>query len=134
MRDEVLSTFRRSKIARVSLLIGGAVLLLYIVNRLYLKNVLGWSFIQNHFNDVLAGMLIVAVVNVLAMLGDQRKLLLIRFMRILLFTFVCGLFWEYVTPLYVSYSVSDRFDVLAYMTGGLLYWGIIRIIMRQRKG
>ena len=128
---KAFSSYKKSKLIQVSLLIGTTALLLYIVNRIYLKGVLNWVFVQHYFNDVLAGMVIVAFVNILAVLGNQRRLLLIRFFRILLFTSVCGLFWEYITPLYLSYSVADPLDVLAYMSGGVLYWGIIRITTKK---
>ena len=128
---KVFTSFKKSKLIQWSLLVGTAALLLYIVNRLYLKGVMDWLFIQHYFNDVLAGMVIVAFVNILAVLGNQRRLLLIHIFRILLFTFFCGVFWEYVTPLYLSYSVADPFDVLAYMTGGMLYWAVIRIAIRK---
>ena len=31
---------------------------------------------------------------------------------------VCGLFWEYITPLYLPRSVSDPWDILAVLLGG----------------
>lgn len=123
--------YKESMLVQVSLLTGSSVLLLYIINRLFLKNMLEWTFIQHYFNDVLAGMLIVAIVNVLAVIGNQHRLLLISFLRLLIFTCICGLFWEYVTPLYLPYSVSDPFDVLAYMSGGALYGCILRIMQHQ---
>lgn len=36
----------------------------------------------------------------------------------------CGLFWEYVCPIFLDYSVSDFFDVIAYILGGGLYYCI----------
>ena len=34
----------------------------------------------------------------------------------------CGLFWEYAAPLFVTGSVSDPLDLIAYVVGGLAYW------------
>ena len=123
----ILRLVRTNELFQISVLTGIATPLLYIVNRFYLKNILDWLFIQHYFNDILAGMLIVAIVNAMAILGNQRRLLLINLVRILLFTFMCGVFWEYVTPLYLTYSVSDPFDIAAYMFGGILYWSIIQV-------
>lgn len=132
------TVYKESVFIRVSSTAGSSAILLYIINRLYLKNLFEWTFIQHYFNDVLAGVLIVAMANVFAVIGGQRRLLLISFVRILVFTFVCGVFWEYVTPLYLAYSVSDPLDVFAYMVGGTLYWGIIRLMQHKvsanRKG
>ena len=123
----ILRLVKENKLFRISILTGIATPLLYIVNRFFLKNLFDWSFIQHYFHDVLAGMLIVSIVNTMALLGNQRRLLQIHLFRILFFTLVCGLFWEYVTPLYLTYSVSDPLDIAAYMFGGVVYWGIIRV-------
>jgi hypothetical protein len=98
------------------------VLALYLLNRLVLKDELSWSFLSSHFNDVLAGLLLLPSYNLLALLFRQSNLLMLRCMNILTFTLVVGLFWEYVTPLYRSDSVSDPLDILAYLLGGLIYW------------
>ena len=39
---------------------------------------------------------------------------------------LAGLFWEYVTPLFRENTVSDIWDVVAYMMGGFLYWILTR--------
>ena len=106
---------------------GFGALLLYILNKFYLRDLLNWSFGKYYLNDVLAGLLIVGIVNILSIYGNQRRLLLIRLPRILVFTFLCGVFWEYITPLYLHYSISDPFDVVAYMFGGFCYWIVIRM-------
>ena len=35
---------------------------------------------------------------------------------------LCGVLWEYITPLYRSDTVSDPIDIFVYMFGGLLFW------------
>ena len=106
---------------------GFGALILYILNKFYLRDLLNWSFGKYYLNDVLAGILIVGIVNILSIYGNQRRLLLIKLPRILIFTFLCGMFWEYVTPLYIHYSVSDPIDVVAYMFGGFCYWIMVRL-------
>jgi hypothetical protein len=95
---------------------------LYLLNRLLLKDELSWSFLSSHFNDVLAGLLLLPSYNLLALVCRQHNLLLLRFTHILTFTLVVGLFWEYITPLYRESSTSDPLDILAYLLGGLIYW------------
>ena len=117
---------------RLSVLLGVGAFLLYALNKFYIAVQLNWSFAQNYLNDVLAGLLVVAVVNILALLSNEGRLLLTRLGRVLFFTLLCGVFWEYVTPLYLHYSVSDPFDVAAYMFGGFLNWGIIKVCTRPK--
>ena len=46
------------------------------------------------------------------------------------FPLACGLFWEYVTPLYLPCSVSDPWDVLAVWLGGM---GMLLCLRRRRS-
>ncbi|WP_172369514.1 hypothetical protein [Sporosarcina jiandibaonis] len=100
---------------------------MYLLNKFFMRDLLNWSFGNNYLNDVLAGILIVGIVNALSIIGNQSRLLLIRLPRILFFLFFCGMFWEYITPLYIFYSISDPYDVAAYMFGGFCYWILICI-------
>lgn len=49
------------------------------------------------------------------------------------FLLLCGLFWEYVSPLLVSGSVSDPLDLLAYLAGGLAVLPLLRLARRQNR-
>ncbi|WP_210469302.1 hypothetical protein [Sporosarcina sp. 6E9] len=127
MLNKIYHLFKTSKLLRLSFSAGFGAFSLYTLNKFYLRDLLNWSFGKYYLNDVLAGLLIVGIVNILSIYGNQRRLLLIKLPRILVFTLLCGMFWEYVTPVYLHYSVSDPFDVAAYMFGGLCYWIIIRM-------
>lgn len=118
---------------RLSVLLGVGAFLLYIMNKFYIAVQFNWPFAQHYLNDVLAGILVVAIVNILAVLSNEGRLLLTNLGRVLVFTFLCGMFWEYVTPIYLQYSVSDPFDVMAYMVGGFLNWSILSISMYKVK-
>lgn len=103
----------------------------YVLNRA----TLGWSsgtalhtFRACYLADVLAGALILCVMNVLLTWAhgrDGRFRPIRRPLTAGAFLLGCGLFWEYVTPLYRPGSVSDPWDLLAYLAGGLLclWWG-----------
>lgn len=49
------------------------------------------------------------------------------------FLLLCGLFWEYVSPLLVSGSVSDSLDLLAYLAGGLAVLPLLRLARPQSR-
>ena len=36
-------------------------------------------------------------------------------------TLMCGIFWEYVAPFFLHQGVSDVYDVIAYVLGGITY-------------
>ena len=106
----------------MSTILGIAVLLIYAFNKLYLQTHTDNILIQNHLNDVLAGVLLLCYINALSILSNQPKLIVTRLSTVALITLASGLFWEYITPLYLSKSISDPLDVLAYITGGVLFW------------
>ena len=74
-------------------------LLLFGVNEVCLKTIVSWSWILVFLPDDPRG------------LGIRRGMVLIA---------AAGVFWEFITPLYLSRSVSDVHDLLAYGIGGLL--------------
>lgn len=51
---------------------------------------------------------------------------MIKLWQIELLLFFAGLFWEYIAPKFRANTISDIFDVLAYIAGGFLYWIILR--------
>ena len=101
----------------------------YALNRFWLKPHIGGVFLSGYFNDLLAGAAILAIANVLWELtpfAPGRPFT--RFQWALVTVVPAGLFWEYVTPLYRLSSVSDPYDLLAYLIGGLVFWSLIRIM------
>ena len=96
----------------------------YLLNRFWFSSY-RLLFLINHFNDFLAGILFPAYVNILlAFCGKRMKGWLIPLIVIL----IVGLFWEYVTPLYHQ-CVSDPKDILAYVSGTLVYCTTIQITL-----
>ncbi len=96
--------------------------LFYLANQFVLKEVFPHVFFHWYFNDIFGGILIVAIVNLIIFFGKQYYLYMNHLMTMLIFTFIIGLFWEYLTPLYIPTSVTDPWDIVAYMFGGAKYW------------
>lgn len=80
---------------------------------------------QGYFNDILAGVVLLALVNILLWLFRLPGLK--KLLPCLALCLACGLFWEFVTPLYLPRSVSDIWDIAAYMAGGGIWWLIYKI-------
>ena len=93
---------------------------LYILNRFWLiprtagllHRLLAW-----HFADFLAGGLMLCVLDCALELSGRPPVR--QAASALGFSFLCGTFWELVTPLYLPRSVGDWRDVLAVCLGGL---------------
>lgn len=102
-------------------------LLLYVLNQIYKTSfeneAIRW-FMCCYFNDIIGGVTFLAYTNL--MLKFQR-LELKKLHHIEAYMLMCGLFWEYITPLFRADTVSDIWDVAAYIGGGMLYWGIMRV-------
>ena len=96
---------------------------LYAANRFWLipvtsgvlHNLLAW-----YGADFLAGALMLCILNILLMAANRPPLC--RGRTAALFLFGCGLFWEVITPLYLSRSVGDPLDVLACWLGGMMLY------------
>ena len=135
VRDRIgLAALFRVRVKRVcprDLVMLAAGFVLFYLNDLALKPLLsdaafGWLF-KNHFNDVLAGLAFMAYTNVLlALFRPKGRIVRLRF--VIPFIFACGLFWECVAPLFVSGSVADPWDLLAYVMGGIVYWAVNALV------
>lgn len=81
-----------------------------------------------YFNDGIGGITFIALSNIFLSNVDKA---LYKLWQISIFLFGCGIFWEYITPLYRKDTVSDPRDIIAYMIGGLIYWVIIYLYRRK---
>ena len=107
-----------------------AIAVLYILNRFWLvphtagllHRLLAW-----HFADFLAGGLMLCVLDCALELSGRQSVR--RILPALGFSFLCGAFWELVTPLYLPRSVGDWRDVIAVCLGGL----VMLLILEPRK-
>ena len=98
----------------------------YALNRFCLVPLTGSRLLAWHGADFLAGALMLCFLNALLELSGRRPLR--RFWPVTAFLLGCGLFWEYITPLYLARSVSDPRDILAVWLGGMLM-----LLIQRRK-
>ena len=95
------------------------IVILYALNRFFLipvttggvHDLLAW-----HGADALAGAMMLCILNILLALTGRPSVS--RFWIVILFLLSCGTFWEVVTPMYLSRSVGDPWDVAACWLGG----------------
>ena len=99
---------------------------IYLTNHFLIKPNLDWVISDGYLNDALGMAILLAYSNLVIISCDNRRLLILSFSRIFTFAFLVGLFWEYITPLYRSNSVSDPFDLLAYLSGASVYYSFLR--------
>ena len=101
---------------------------LYLLNRFWLvprtagllHRLLAW-----HFADFLAGGLMLCVLDCALELSGRPPVR--QAASALGVSFLCGTFWELVTPLYLPRSVGDWRDVLAVCLGGLTMFFMLNI-------
>ncbi len=80
---------------------------------------------KGYFNDTFGCVCFLLLIS-LALTFCVRRRLGFNLIHVELLTLLCGLFWEYVTPLYRPATVSDPFDLVAYLLGGIIFWFVCR--------
>ena len=116
----------RRREAKFDLGIAAVVLFLYCSNRFFnlFANILSEAFLNNHFNDLCAGILFPAYVNLL-LLFFRTSFRIEGFRNLFSLELICSIAWEFFTPIIWSESTGDWIDVAMYFIGGALY-GIAR--------
>lgn len=105
---------------------------LYWLNRLWLRHVAGgWLrwFLVCYFSDVLAGMVLPALVDLMLLAAGRRGLTRAR--QVVPLLLLAGVVWECLAPLWKAGAVFDPWDFPAYQAGGALY---LLLRGRGRKG
>ncbi len=107
---------------------------LYCLNRFWLKKaiqlpVVGYV-LRCHFNDFLAGIAILAYINLIFSISKFSNFRIITFPNGICITFSCALLWEFILPWFFPHGVSDWLDILAYVFGGMLYIKISHSIQK----
>ncbi len=106
-------------------------LALYITNKYHIivfDNLYVAYFMRCYFNDIVGSVAMLFVMRVLLLPFNKPAPL--KLYHIEVFMFLCGIFWEFVTPLYRKDTTTDILDIIAYMVGGAIYW-IMTLIERK---
>ena len=94
---------------------------IYAANQLWLKSVVEQGWVHSHLNDLLVMGVMLPYSNALIRYCRAPEWQLLGWRRVLPFTLVGGLFWEYIAPLYVPWSITDPWDIAAFLTGAAAY-------------
>ena len=92
----------------------------YSVDALDYKHIKG--FLCGYLNDILGT--VIFLLYLCIVFSFLKRKFIFRYFHIIIITFLCGIFWEYLTPIYRTDTISDPWDILAYMFGGTLFWYI----------
>ena len=108
----------------------GVLMSLYALNRFALlprADGLLHRLLSGYLADFLAGGMMVILLFAALRLAHRKPP---RPWHCLALALVCGLFWEFITPLDLPRSVSDPWDILAVLRGGI---GILPILYRLEE-
>lgn len=111
----------------------GGTAALYLTNRLVLlprAQGPALRFLQWYFADILAGAMILGIVNLLLLLS-RRGWRLDTLGKIGPFLLLCGFAWEFLPLFYKVGAVFDWYDFLCYFIGGGLYYLLDRLTAPQ---
>ena len=101
-------------------------LVLYAVNRLFLKNAVSGTagiFFSCYFNDLLCPLVLIPMVRLIL---ESRGCRIFRYSHLMLFILACGVIWECFIPLIKEGSVCDPLDFLCYFAGANIYFLIAK--------
>lgn len=85
-------------------------------------------FFKGYLNDLLAPILLLAFSNFLLSFYDKE----IKGKYIYIIIAICGIYWEFITPLYKKGSVCDILDIVMYMCGASMY-SLLRFLIKGEK-
>lgn len=109
------------------------VLVLYSANNWVFKKVTdGWVqyFFQCYFNDCICPLFFLSYSNIL-LLTTGRKWVSLK--SILIVCIGCGLIWEFIGPILKEASTTDVWDIVCYVGGGLLYYGLTKHSREEKR-
>lgn len=120
---------------------------LYFANNIYIKKIeieFLYEFSNYYFNDMICPMALMSLTNLFLMfyiplctkLFKNYPTFLNRLKhgfydlhRILVYCFLCGIYWEFIYPKNHSDSTSDIMDIACYLIGGLMYYISSKIVI-----
>lgn len=90
---------------------------IYMINKIYLKQLTDHWIIQYYLNDIMAGICFSTVSQLLMWFWLKRP---IKDAENILLIYLAGSYWEFIAPLYIDSSVADLYDLAAYLAGGII--------------
>lgn len=100
----------------------------YLVNRC----IGAGGFFRNHFDDVVAGVVLLAWANFLPRTGTPAKRYVSSFRGALLVTAFAAVVWEGIVPVVLPHRVADPLDVLSYFAGAVAYLAFSHLLRTSR--
>lgn len=102
----------------------GISVIVYGLSRRFLisncKGVIGY-FMQCYLNDLMAPVFVLALSSIILKWAGYE---LHRFWTIILIGAFAGFVWEFVIPLIKPSSVTDPYDLVCYLSGTIVYYGV----------
>lgn len=127
-------SMRLSKKQKKDLLFFIVPLILFQVNELIKADiqipVLGY-LLRCHFNDYLGGISFAAYLNFILSMSNWTSFQLTKIQHFLAASLICGICWEFITPLFMPSSTGDMWDVVAYILGMLTYWFAAEVLKKN---
>lgn len=114
----------------IDIIFMGISLIIYLVNKFWLKQIVSHWFIQCYLNDVMAGVCFSAICQLLICFWIKRQ---IRDVENILLLYLAGIYWEFITPIYLSRSTTDLFDLPAYLLGGFIMIALRKLQRKREK-
>lgn len=90
---------------------------IYAINKIYLKQLTDHWIIQCYLNDIMAGICLSTVSQLLMWFWLKRP---IKDAENILLIYVAGSYWEFIAPRYIVAAVTDPYDLVAYLAGGII--------------
>lgn len=106
---------------------------LYLANNLIIKpnsDGILHMFFCCYFNDLICPLFFFAYTNMLLLTVDKE---LTNFWAICGMGVVVSVAWEYGAPYLKPSSVSDPVDIVCYIAGSVLYWGLLKLYIYIQK-
>lgn len=126
-----MRNYRLTDKNRINIIVFSVSVFLYLLNRILLKNVteglIHW-FLVCYWNDISGAVAFSAFVHEVIYYYTKKEIHLWGISIILL---IAGLFWELITPLFRTNSVCDFWDIVAYESGGIIYYLSIRFLKKH---
>lgn len=105
--------------------------ILYVTNNLYFKKNTNNNlriFFNGYFNDLICPIAFMSYTNIILL---TKNIEIIDIKYIVPIFIIAGIIWEFVAPYFKSNSITDIYDILSYIIGGILYSLILNIHMRK---